>query len=280
MTARVRRIRPDDGQLLRGLRLRALADAPGAFASTFDEEAGRPTGAWDADADARSAGDGSATFVVESTGGIVGLVGAYLNAEERGTVELVSMWVAPDARREGLGTRLVEQVVDWAREGGACRVALWVVRGNRPAIALYERSGFVPTGLAQVPATHPCREELRMVHELGDGARARGRCTSSGPAEVPTARRPSFAPLMAECSGPQARLPSGGMRISARNQLAGRVVRVDHGAVMSTVVIRLDGGQEVVAAITKDSAEGLELAAGDPVLAVIKSTEVMIAKEL
>ncbi len=55
---------------------------------------------------------------------------------------------------------------------------------------------------------------------------------------------------------------------------------MDHGAVMSTVVIRLDGGQEVVAAITKDSAEGLELATGDPVLAVIKSTEVMIAKEL
>ena len=55
---------------------------------------------------------------------------------------------------------------------------------------------------------------------------------------------------------------------------------MDHGAVMSTVVIQLDGGQEVVAAITKDSAEGLELAAGDSVLAVIKSTEVMVAKEL
>jgi molybdate transport system regulatory protein len=69
------------------------------------------------------------------------------------------------------------------------------------------------------------------------------------------------------------------MRISARNQLAGHVVRVEHGAVMSTVVIRLDGGQEVVSAITKDSAEVLELAEGDAVLAVIKSTEVMVAKE-
>lgn len=70
------------------------------------------------------------------------------------------------------------------------------------------------------------------------------------------------------------------MRISARNQLAGQVVQVDHGAVMSTVVIRLAGGQEVVAAITKDSAEGLELASGDEVIAVIKSTEVMVAKDL
>jgi molybdate transport system regulatory protein len=70
------------------------------------------------------------------------------------------------------------------------------------------------------------------------------------------------------------------MRISARNQLPGRIVRVDHGTVMSTVEIELAGGQEVVAAITKDSADGLELAVGDSVLAVIKSTEVMVAKEL
>jgi len=55
---------------------------------------------------------------------------------------------------------------------------------------------------------------------------------------------------------------------------------VDHGAVMSTVVIQLDGGQEVVAAITKDSAEELDLSVGDSVLAVIKSTEVMVAKEI
>lgn len=69
------------------------------------------------------------------------------------------------------------------------------------------------------------------------------------------------------------------MRLSARNQLDGVVVSVEHGAVMSTVVIRLNGGQEVVAAITKDSAEGLGLAAGDAVTAVIKATEVMVGKD-
>jgi molybdate transport system regulatory protein len=69
------------------------------------------------------------------------------------------------------------------------------------------------------------------------------------------------------------------MRLSARNQLAGTVTAVDHGSVMSTVVIQLEGGQEVVAAITKDSAQGLNLAEGDAVKAVIKSTEVMVAKE-
>jgi molybdopterin-binding protein len=69
------------------------------------------------------------------------------------------------------------------------------------------------------------------------------------------------------------------MKISARNQLAGSVVSVEHGAVMSTVVIRLGGGDQVVAGITKDSAERLELAEGDAVTAVIKATDVMVAKE-
>jgi molybdate transport system regulatory protein len=59
--------------------------------------------------------------------------------------------------------------------------------------------------------------------------------------------------------------------------LDGVVVRVDHGGVMSTVVIRLGGGQEVTAAITKDSAEDLNLRVGDAVQAIIKSTEVMVA---
>ena len=69
------------------------------------------------------------------------------------------------------------------------------------------------------------------------------------------------------------------MRLSARNQLAGTVASIDVGAVMATVVIRLDGGQEVVAAITKDSAATLGLATGDVVTAVIKATEVMVGKE-
>ncbi len=69
------------------------------------------------------------------------------------------------------------------------------------------------------------------------------------------------------------------MRLSARNQLEGVVVRVEHGVVMSTVVIRLVGGQEVVSAITKDSADSLALAEGDSVKAVIKATEVIIGKD-
>jgi molybdate transport system regulatory protein len=69
------------------------------------------------------------------------------------------------------------------------------------------------------------------------------------------------------------------MRLSARNQLPGTIVSVSQGSVMSTVTIRLNGGDEVVAAITRDSAESMGLAEGDQVIAVIKATEVIVAKE-
>ena len=67
------------------------------------------------------------------------------------------------------------------------------------------------------------------------------------------------------------------MRISARNQLPGTVKSVTEGAVMAEVVVSVDGGHEIVSAITAESARRLELAAGKRVVAVIKSTEVIIA---
>ena len=68
------------------------------------------------------------------------------------------------------------------------------------------------------------------------------------------------------------------MEMSARNQLAGRIKRVKKGSVMTEVVVEVSG-QELVAAITTGSATRMRLKKGDRVFAVIKATEVMIAKE-
>ena len=67
------------------------------------------------------------------------------------------------------------------------------------------------------------------------------------------------------------------MQISARNQLKGRVKEVVLGTVMAEVVVDI-GGQEIAAAITRRSAEALDLKAGDAVTVLIKATEVMIGK--
>lgn len=68
------------------------------------------------------------------------------------------------------------------------------------------------------------------------------------------------------------------MKLSARNQLTGTVKSVALGGIMAEVVVDVSG-QEVVAAITRRSAESLELAEGKQVTVVIKATEVMIATE-
>ena len=68
------------------------------------------------------------------------------------------------------------------------------------------------------------------------------------------------------------------MDTSARNQLRGTVKSVSIGAVMAEVIVDVNG-IDVVAAITKDSAERLSLADGKSVVAVIKATDVMIGVE-
>jgi PadR family transcriptional regulator AphA len=69
------------------------------------------------------------------------------------------------------------------------------------------------------------------------------------------------------------------MQLSARNQLHSVITGVHHGEVMSTINAVLGDGQPLTAAITKDAATDLDLAPGDPVLVVIKSTEVIVAKD-
>ncbi len=69
------------------------------------------------------------------------------------------------------------------------------------------------------------------------------------------------------------------MELSARNQFSGQVKQVKLGNIMAEVIVDIGGGHEVVAAITRASAERLGLAQGSTVTVVIKATEVLIAKD-
>jgi len=67
------------------------------------------------------------------------------------------------------------------------------------------------------------------------------------------------------------------MNISARNQLRGTVKSVTTDGIMAEVVLDV-GGQEIASTITRTSAERLALKQGDTVVAIIKASEVLIAK--
>jgi molybdate transport system regulatory protein len=67
------------------------------------------------------------------------------------------------------------------------------------------------------------------------------------------------------------------MRLSARNQLPATVTDVAEGQVMAEISMTIDGGHEMVAAITAESARTLGLVPGRRVIVIVKSTEVMVA---
>jgi molybdopterin-binding protein len=65
--------------------------------------------------------------------------------------------------------------------------------------------------------------------------------------------------------------------LSARNQVKGTIQSIKLGTVMAEIIV-LHGDIELVSVITRGSAEQMGLKVGDQVTAVIKSTEVLIAK--
>lgn len=68
------------------------------------------------------------------------------------------------------------------------------------------------------------------------------------------------------------------IEISARNRLRGTIAHLRFDGLMAEVVLTI-GDQELVAVITRSSAERMKLRVGDEAFAVMKSTEVMIGKE-
>ncbi len=161
MEIHVRRIRPDDGPLLRGLRLRSLSDAPDAFGQSLQDAVARPEAEWSAEARAATDGDRRAWFIAEAPGSAAGSdrssevgsdpawaehVGLVLVRRRPPDVALVfSMWVDSRVQRGGVGRALIDTAERWAGSWGAERIVLWVVAGNEPAIRFYQRLGFMVT---------------------------------------------------------------------------------------------------------------------------------------
>jgi molybdopterin-binding protein len=67
------------------------------------------------------------------------------------------------------------------------------------------------------------------------------------------------------------------MKISARNQLKGKIEKINSGAVNAEVIIVMAGGEKIVSIITLDAVKSLDLKEGKEVYAVIKASNVMVA---
>jgi ribosomal protein S18 acetylase RimI-like enzyme len=165
---RIRRVAAGEADTLRAVRLRALADAPLAFGSTYAREAAYPRERWAAWASESADGRGQATFLAVDgeSDAVVGLAFTVIDAADDALAHLFSMWVAPEARRSGAGGALVDAVVRWATAAGAQRVRTAVTVGNDAAARLYERGGFRDTGLRE-PLGHSDAEVIVLERRLG-----------------------------------------------------------------------------------------------------------------
>jgi ribosomal protein S18 acetylase RimI-like enzyme len=140
-TVTVRRLLPQDWQVYRAIRLAMLKESPWAFGATLAEAASFDPQLW------RQRLAGNAVFLAR----MAELpAGSATYSDHRisvpGDCGLFGMWVDPGFRKGGVGRALVEAVVAQARAAGKRRVVLHAVSGNLPAVALYERAGFVPIG--------------------------------------------------------------------------------------------------------------------------------------
>ncbi len=163
----VRRVRADEGPVLKAIRLAALLESPSAFGSTHAAEVDQPDDHWASRASLGAAGRNSAIYLAIVDQSVVGIVGGYRPDPAGSSIELVSMWVSPAQRRAGIAAKLVEAVVGWASETNATSVDLWVTRGNDAAVRLYEAAGFRETDEHQPLPSDPCKDEQRMRRALG-----------------------------------------------------------------------------------------------------------------
>jgi ribosomal protein S18 acetylase RimI-like enzyme len=163
VTIDLRPVREGEAARLRELRLRALQDAPAAFAASLEGGRALPPEAW------TSMGAASATrLTVVAVDGEewLGMIVGRLLEDPPGNAWLEALWVHPSVRRAGLGSRLIEAVAAWSRDRGARTLELSVTDNNAPAKALYERCGFVATGRRRPLPADPSRTEVFLSRRL------------------------------------------------------------------------------------------------------------------
>lgn len=142
----IRRIRPDEFEAYREVRLRALRSAPYAYGSTFEEASTRDEAAWREFTERLATSERNAGFVLDRGEGRFGGLASIRFEDDDASAEVNQMWVDEDLRGGTWAKALLDAAEAYASAGGVRRVTLWVTEGNVRAARLYARCGYTPTG--------------------------------------------------------------------------------------------------------------------------------------
>ncbi len=145
----IKPILPEDWPVLKSVRLRALADAPGAFGTTLAEAQAYSNTQWQARARRFSELPPSVGCIAFLNAAPCGMASAYPSEEHPQAAGLTSFWVAPKARGLGAAEALVAFIMEWATAQGFAVLEADVVEDNGRAIGFYKRVGFEETGQSE-----------------------------------------------------------------------------------------------------------------------------------
>lgn len=145
----IRTLTTDDAEIFRELRLRALREEPEAFGSSWEEENQRPL----EQTIARLQAAGMTSFgAFDDAGNLVGMVRLWRHdgVKTEHKADIISMYVAPEARGRDVGRMLLEAAITHARVTlGIEQLLLAVNTANTAARNLYLAMGFKPYGVEQ-----------------------------------------------------------------------------------------------------------------------------------
>ncbi|RVT99579.1 GNAT family N-acetyltransferase [Rhodovarius crocodyli] len=137
----LRRLTAPDAEAFRDIRLRGLREDPGSFGRAWEEEADQPLSFF-ADRLARhpvlGAGDGR----LVATAALVREAGL----RQCHKAQLSGLYVAPEARGQGLAARMLRQLIWHAADCGVFDIRLTTRADDTPAVALYRKLGFAVYG--------------------------------------------------------------------------------------------------------------------------------------
>ena len=145
------------------VRLRALRDTPSAFGRTYAEESKFSEAEWRKRVNTWNSGSHSVCYIARDGHTPCGIIACYLDDHHPPRPNVASMWVAPNHRRAGLGTRLLNQVQRWAQDLANPQLRLMVTSGNTSAIRFYQRYGFVLTGTIEPYPPNPALHQCEMI---------------------------------------------------------------------------------------------------------------------
>lgn len=145
----IRELGPSDGLAYRDVRLRALREAPSAFASTLEEESGHSESFW-RDLVSRTASAMEATVLAVDRGGtLAGTAFVRVSSDPPHDGYVGAMWVDEDLRGGGWADALLNEAERFAQRLGSTAMELWVSGSNPQAQRFYERNGYRPTGVQE-----------------------------------------------------------------------------------------------------------------------------------